>query len=208
MGTTKALLPWGSRCLLAAWVARFAEVGASPIAVVLGADAEFVRASASPDLPEGVEVLWVTNPDPDGTGPRESLLLGLDALPADRAAWFTPIDVPVVDRQTLQAIAEGWASAVAKREDEPMAALPVVDAQRGHPVLAGPVFIARLFQGEPGDRIDGLFEWATRRLVRVPVQATTVLANMNSPADYHGQAPTGEVAEPTVPPDTSGETAD
>jgi len=192
MGRTKALLPWGSQCLVAAWVERFTEAGVSPIVVVLGGDAGMIRAAAEADMPGGAEVLWVTNPAPDATGPRESLLLGLDALPADGPAWFTPVDVPPAELATLQRITRAWTEAVQQREVQPLAAVPVFGDVMGHPVLAGPEFVARLFQGEAGDRIDELLQWATRRLVRVPVDAQAVLADMNSPEDYRGQAPTGE----------------
>lgn len=190
MGTTKALLPWGSRCLVAAWAERLLEVGASRVAVVVGEDGAFVQDAAG--LPDDGRVVWVTNPDADSTGPRESLLLGLDALPADEPAWFTPVDVPVVDAAALRAIVAGWAEAVEEREVAPLAAVPTWQGQRGHPVLAGPDLVSMLFQGERGDRIDELLEWATRRLVVVPVETAAVVRNMNVPADYHGLAPTGE----------------
>ena len=193
MGTTKALLPWGPRCLLASWVLRFMELGVEPIAVVLGPDGALVQSAALADLPADAPVVWVANPQPDTTGPRESLLLGLDALPADRPAWFTPVDVPVVDAGALRAVAAGWGDALESREVEPLAAVPTFKGTGGHPVLAGPAFVARLFQGEPGDRIDELLAWATRRLVQVPVTTPRVLADMNTLADYHGAAPTGDV---------------
>jgi CTP:molybdopterin cytidylyltransferase MocA len=208
MGTTKALLPWGATTLLTAWIARLTDAGVSPIAVVLGDNANLVRRAVREELPEEADVIWVVNPNIGGTGPRESLLLGLDALPADRPAWFTPVDVPPADEGTLRTMSAAWDRALADREVEPLAALPMYRDEPGHPVLAGPAFIARLFQGEPGDRIDELLQWATRRLVRVSVETPNVLADMNSPADYRGHAPTGDFSDDeTVPPqDLAGET--
>jgi CTP:molybdopterin cytidylyltransferase MocA len=178
MGRSKPLLPWGDRSLLAAWIARFRGAGFGPIAVVCGDDIDLIRSAT--DEPN---VLWVSNPDVAGTGPRESLLLALDALPADRPAWFTPVDVPVAPEDVLIAVRDGYVAAV---EDgrAPLAALPTHNGADGHPVLAGPDLIQRLYEGERGDRIDAVFAWASRRLVRVTVDAPQVCGNMNRPEDY------------------------
>ena len=121
---------------------------------------------------------WVENRDVDATGPRESLLLALDALPADRPAWFTPVDVPVVSSAVLAAVSSAYEARV-EAGDEPLAALPTFEGRDGHPVLGGPDFIQRLYEGERGDRIDATFAWATRRLLRVPVDDPAVCGNMN-----------------------------
>jgi molybdenum cofactor cytidylyltransferase len=212
MGRSKPLLPWGRSTLLTAWLTRLAEMGYGPIAVVVGDDGELIQAAVASELPPACDVVWVRNPNPDGTGPRESLLLGLDALPADRPAWFTPVDVPVADAAMLQDIADAWQIALAERAVEPLAAVPTFEGTPGHPVLAGRAFVAMLFEGEAGDRIDELLQWATRRLVRVPVEQARVLADMNFPEDYRGEAPTGDfgggpeasgldLAGTTLPPD-------
>ncbi len=209
MGTTKALLPWGATSLLTAWVSRLTHAGVSPIAVVLGENAALVQTAVRGELPEEADIIWVVNPDPQTTGPRESLLLGLDALPADRPAWFTPVDVPPADEQTLRLMSEAWRQAMAEREVEPFAALPIYSGAPGHPVLAGPAFVARLFQGEQGDRIDELLQWATRRLVKVIVDTPYVLADMNTPSDYRSHAPTGDSShddDADLAPDLAGET--
>ncbi len=179
MGRSKPLLPWGGDLLLGAWIRRFRDAGFGPVAVVCGDDLDAVRAAVGADD----DALWITNPDVDGTGPRESLLLALDALPADLPAWFTPVDVPVVAPEVLAAVASAYRARVAEG-GSPLVALPTYGGRDGHPVLAGPDFIRRLYEGEPGDRIDAVFAWATRRLVRVPVQDEAVLGNMNRPEDY------------------------
>ncbi len=176
MGRSKPLLPWGEDVLLGSWIALLQAVGASPVAVVAGDDLPALRSA----LGARSGVRWVHNPAVDSTGPRESHLLALDALPSDRPAWFTPVDVPPPEARVLQAVAAGYTAAV----EAPFAALPTFDGRDGHPVLAGPTLIRRLYEGEPGDRIDALFAWATRRLVRVPVNDPAVLGNMNRPADY------------------------
>lgn len=187
MGRTKALLPWGDRTLVEAWVERFREAGVERIVVVLGLDAGAVREALPADLP----VSWAVNPEPDTTGPRESLLLGLDALPPDTPAWFTPIDVPVVGGKVLDKLGMAYDRAVQADVDGPgpLAALPSYRRNSGHPVLASPSFVAHLYEGERGDRIDDLLGWATRRQVIVETSDVRVVGNMNRPRDYEAFVP-------------------
>ena len=185
MGTTKALLPWGPEPLLAAWVRRFAEVGLGPVVVVLNPDGAFIRATVEPLLDPGVDVRWAENPAPDQSGLRESLLYGLDALPAGHDAFFTPVDVPVVPAEALRSVRVGFEGA----SPVPLAAVPQWEGAPGHPVLAGPDLVQRLFQGEHGDRVDQLLAWATRRLLRVEVPYPEVAADMDTPEDYARWAP-------------------
>jgi CTP:molybdopterin cytidylyltransferase MocA len=182
MGRGKAGLPWGGQTLLEAWVRRFVGCGCTTVAAVVGGDSALLRAQVDPSLP----IAWAVNDDPAGSGPRESLLLGLDALPADSLTLFTPVDVPVVQQSTILRLIDAWNAA----ETQPLAVLPRIGDRTGHPVLAGADFVQRLYEGERGDRIDAFLGWAQRRLVHVDVEDERVLANMNAPADYAGWAPT------------------
>ncbi len=184
MGRSKAGLPWGDRTLLEAWVERFLEAGVTEIAIVLGPEMEAIRA-ASLDSPN---LRWVCNQQAAETGPRESLLLGIDALSAAAPLWFVPVDVPVVGAEVLEQVRQAY-DARATEDKEPLAALPCYRGSNGHPVLAGPDLIERLFEGEPGDRIDELLSWATRRLVVVEVGDLRVVGNMNRPQDYQAFVP-------------------
>jgi len=190
MGSVKALMPWGDRTLVEAWVARFRECGCEQIVVVLGHQATAIRNA----LPADLGVTWVHNPEAAETGPRESLLLAAAQLEPNQAAWFTPVDVPVVGQETLEAVQRGFSGEGSNAP--PLAALPRYQTQTGHPVLAGPDFFAHLAAGEQGDRIDAIFSWATKRLVHVEVDDLRVLGNMNRPADYLGFAPPAEPVGP------------
>ncbi len=186
MGRSKGLLPWGDRSLLEAWVARFKAAGVPEIAVVLGADSAVIKEQL-PDL----EVTWAVNPEPDTTGPRESLLVGLDALSGEGAAWFTPVDVPVVGADVLARMERAWERAVDADPDGPgpLAVLASYRRRTGHPVLASASFVAHLWAGERGDRIDELLSWATRRQVIVELDDVRIVGNMNRPRDYEAFAP-------------------
>ena len=185
MGRSKASLPWGDRTLLEAWVKRFLEAGVTEVAIVLGPEMEAIR-TASIDLPN---LRWVFNQQAAETGPRESLLLGIDALGASAPLWFVPVDVPVVGAEVLEQVRQAYDDRTAGEEAPPLAALPCYRGSNGHPVLAGPDLIERLFEGEPGDRIDELLSWATRRLVVVEVDDLRVVGNMNRPQDYQAFVP-------------------
>lgn len=178
MGTVKALMPWRGRTLLEAWVDRFREAGCGQIVVVIGHHAEAIREA----VPDDLDVSWVVNRAPATTGPRESLLLAAAKLRTGQAAWFTPVDVPVVGRATLSAVRQDFYSATGGKL--PLAALPCFQGQSGHPVLAGPEFFGHLADGESGDRIDAIFTWAKRRLLHTEVDDIRVLGNMNRPSEY------------------------
>ncbi len=203
MGRNKALLPWGDRTLVEAWVARFRESGVRRVIAVVGADAEMIEATVGPEL--GIE--WARNPEPDTTGPRESFLLGLDRLGADAPVWFVPVDTPVVNASVLRRMRRAWRAAVEADPEGPgpLVALPSYRRQSGHPVLAGTSFIKHLYEGERGDRIDAVLAWATRRQLIVEVDDVRVVGNMNRPRDYEAFAPPAgerwDWSEEAVPPE-------
>jgi hypothetical protein len=143
------------------------------------------------------------------------LLLGLDRLPAGGSAWFTPVDVPVVNSGVLHRMTRAWRRAVEADSEGPgpLVALPSYRRHSGHPVLAGPTFIRHLYEGERGDRIDAVLSWATRRQIIVEVDDVRVVGNMNRPRDYEAFAPppgeSWDWSEEAVPPaDVGGATLD
>jgi molybdopterin-guanine dinucleotide biosynthesis protein A len=87
MGTSKALLPFGSETMLQRVVRLLAEI-VSPIVVVAAVEQEL------PQLPSGVIVARDEN---EGRGPLEGLRAGLKALPPEvDAAYVTSCDVPLL----------------------------------------------------------------------------------------------------------------
>lgn len=176
MGRSKALLPWGDQTLCGAWVDRFREAGVRDIVVVAGPEL--------PVLSEAIDATFVQSIDPEQDGPRESLVLGLDALPSDTPAFFTPVDVPPVSADTLRALMNAYEDAA-----QPFAVVPQRKERTGHPVLAGPDLVKRIFEGERGDRVDELLAWATRRQVLVQIDDRAAFVDMNDTATYEKWAP-------------------
>ena len=87
MGTSKALLPFGSETMLQR-VIRILSGVVAPIVVVAAVNQEL------PELPADV---IVTRDENEGRGPLEALRAGLKALPADvDAAYVTSCDVPLL----------------------------------------------------------------------------------------------------------------
>ena len=87
MGTSKALLPFGSETMLQRVVRILGDLVA-PIVVVAAVDQEL------PPLPHGV---IVTRDENEGRGPLEGLRAGLKALPVESAAaYVTSCDVPLL----------------------------------------------------------------------------------------------------------------
>ena len=88
MGTSKALLPFGSETMLQRVVRLLSDV-VSPIVVVAAGDQP---------LPELHCQVIVTRDEQEGRGPLEGLRAGLKALPAHvDAAYVTSCDVPLLE---------------------------------------------------------------------------------------------------------------
>src|SRR6476620_11737545 len=87
MGSSKALLPFGSETMLQR-VVRLLGTVVSPLVVVAAPE------QALPDLPAAVTITRDENP---GRGPLEGLRAGLKALPTGiDIAYVTSCDVPLL----------------------------------------------------------------------------------------------------------------
>lgn len=174
MGSSKALLPFGSETMLQRVVRLVGEV-VGPIVVVAAVDQEL------PELPSGV---IVTRDEREARGPLEGLRAGLKALPADvDVAYVTSCDVPLLvpdfARQMFD-LARGYDVAVMEIDGftHPLSAvyrrstLPVVEDLLAHDRLR-PMF---------------LFEAVNTRRVR-PEEMTAdpdlrTLRNLNTRDEY------------------------
>src|SRR5690349_5356268 len=87
MGSSKALLPFGSETMLQR-VIRLLGTVVSPLVVVAARD------QTLPELPPDVTIAL---DEREGRGPLEGLRAGLKALPADvESAYVTSCDVPLL----------------------------------------------------------------------------------------------------------------
>lgn len=156
MGQPKALLPVGGRPLLVHHVDALSR-RCERVLVVQGAT------SVQPVAPNEVEV--ITNPLWARTGPAESLKLALCRLAPDARVVVTPVDVPPVPLQALDALLAAGPPAVLCHRNRP-----------GHPVLVEA-------------RAEALLHPGTLREVTAHAQQVETpwggcLLNLNTPADW------------------------
>jgi CTP:molybdopterin cytidylyltransferase MocA len=139
-GMPKALVPYQGRLLVQRAAATLAAGGCDDVLVVLGAEADRVRAAA-PDLPRTVD-----NPDWP-TGMASSLRAGLAALagtPAS-AAVVLLVDMPGVTPSAVRRL-------VALADPGALAMGGYGDQRRGHPVVLGRDHWAGVAASATGDR--------------------------------------------------------
>jgi len=137
-GMPKALVPYPDRLLVQRAADTLREAGVSPTVVVLGAEADNVRAAA-PDLPPTV----VNDDWRSGLG--SSLRAGLTALldsPAE-AAVVLLVDMPGVTAEAVRR--------VTARADADALVMGGYGTRRGHPVLLGRAHWAGVIATATGD---------------------------------------------------------
>ena len=124
MGAPKALAPFDGETCLSLVLRACAEGGVGEPVVVLGHEAEAIRAT----LPEGTRAPF--NPRFLDSGPAESLRIGLEHLPDEaRAFLLFPVDFPLVTGEEVARLVLRW------RETGRRIVVPSHDMRRGHPAL-------------------------------------------------------------------------
>jgi len=181
MGRPKALLPLGDSSFLARLIETFASC-CEPVIVVLGGDAEAVKA----ELPESPPVVSAFNPDHQ-LGMLSSLQTGLAKLPDDsQGVVFTLVDHPRLKVETLQAVLQHFAQPGAE------VVIPRHDGHRGHPVVISRRVADELLtmpkSGSPKDVIRA-HRSAT---VFVDLDDPAIVEDIDTPDDYRTILPDGE----------------
>lgn len=124
MGRPKALLDIRGETFLDRLIRVFAAAGASPV-VVLGNDAERIAAASR----LAATAMLVLNPHPE-LGQMSSLRCGLQGAPAHAdLVFFTPVDSPGVQADTILRLREAWESG-----GRPPVVTPRHSGRNGHPV--------------------------------------------------------------------------
>ncbi|WP_086668738.1 nucleotidyltransferase family protein [Lentzea kentuckyensis] len=137
-GSPKALVPLHGRLFVESAAELLKTAGCDPVVVVLGAQADVVRAKASLD---GVTV--VDNPHWD-TGMGSSLRTGLHAIGTADAVVVLPVDTPGVTVAALHRL-----MALASPDT---LARAVYHGEIGHPVLIGSGHFAGVMASAAGDQ--------------------------------------------------------
>lgn len=139
----KLLVPLRGTPIVVHTAQAYVEAGLRPVIVVVGHDAEGVKAALSP-LP----VIAVHNPD-FAQGQSRSLVHGVHALPAScPAAVIGVADQPFLSSGVIQRLVEMW-----QQSCSPLI-VPRYDGRRGNPVLFDRILFPELLAvtGDQGGR--------------------------------------------------------
>jgi CTP:molybdopterin cytidylyltransferase MocA len=172
MGRPKPLLPWDGSTLVAWQAEQLRQAGAEDVVVVLGYEADAVRAA----LPEGVRpvlnrdyVLGRASSLRVGAGAVEDVVEAVVVLGVDqpRPAWVTRLLIE------------------ARRESDAAVALPRFGERRGHPVVVAGRLLPELRSAGEAER--GLRAVIVRHepeTLVVACASAVVDLDLNTPAEY------------------------
>lgn len=190
LGGGKLLLPWQGRPLIAHLVDAVAQTpDLLSLTVVLGHDAEAVRAAVERRLPALPMPVQFTLNDKWREGLSASLRCGLaSALAAPGGeipggVLFLLGDQPLVTARTLAALVRAHGAARAGNPGHPATA-PAYKGRRGNPVILSPCLFPALMalRGDTGGR--DILQALGDDLLLVPVDDPGVLHDVDTPEAY------------------------
>jgi CTP:molybdopterin cytidylyltransferase MocA len=189
MGSSKALLPLGSLCVLERVVGVVRRAGVDEIVVVTGHEAERL----APVL-ERLSVRVVHNEGYD-RGMFSSVWTGVGALPLDTRAFFVfPVDYALVRPAVLERL-------MAAFSPERHGALhPCCCGRRGHPPLISGRCREELLLADDRDGLEGFLKRTVEDQAEVEVADATILMDMDTVEDHERMlrfAATIEAGDPT-----------
>lgn len=181
-GRSKALLEIGEReTFLTRIIRSFQEAGVNDVAIVVGHEADAVRASL---LEHGVEpfdrgIRLVVNPGYE-SGQLSSLLAGLNAVdgPGVRAMLITLVDVPAVSAATIRRVIDRY------RETNAPVVRPVRGDEHGHPVLIDRRLFDELRRSDPAAGAKPIVRAYASEIGNVAVEDEGAFFDVDTPADY------------------------
>jgi len=177
MGRPKALLPIGSsgQTFFDRVTSTLLEAAVDDIVVVVGADAEAIRAGTRPIT--GVRI--VDNPKYQ-QGQLTSLLAGLRAIDIThaRAALVTLIDVPLVGAATVRTLI------AVHRERDAKIVRPVSNGRHGHPVIFGRALFGELQRADPAVGAKPVVRAHASEMIEVPIDDEGAYIDIDTQEDY------------------------
>lgn len=170
MGAFKPTLPVGGQSMIRRVADMMRRSGASPIVVVTGFRGEELERHL-----EGLDLRFVRNERYYETQMLDSLLLGLEQLPANtRRVLLSPADIPLVAPETVDALLAAEGEFVR----------PLFRDKPGHPVvLSRSIFPAlKSFHGEGG--LKGAVNALGVPITDVPVEDRGTLLDCDTREEY------------------------
>ncbi len=179
MGQPKMLLPWGEVTVIEHVISVFIKAGIEEIIVVTGGAREQVEEAI-----RGYPVRPTHNPE-YGTGEMlSSLQCGLRAPSSQARATLIGLgDQPQVEEGSVRLIREAY-----QRKKSGLI-VPSFQMRRGHPwLVTRPLWDEILEMKSPGSPRDFLNKHASE-IEYVDVNTSSVLADLDTPEDYHKSRP-------------------
>jgi molybdenum cofactor cytidylyltransferase len=178
MGRPKALLPIGKtgETFFGRVTRTLLDAGVDDIVVVVGADAEAIRAGVG--IPPA-SVRIIDNPDYE-QGQLTSLVAGLRALEsaAARAALVTLIDVPFVNVSTVRRLISVY------RERGAPIVRPVSSGRHGHPVIFGRELFDELQRADPAYGAKPVVRAHAAEMIEVPIDDEGAFTDIDTREDF------------------------
>jgi len=193
-GRSKALLEIGEgETFLTHIVRSFHAAGVTEVAIVVGHEADAVRASLidrgirlqpdsnrerlQPDLDRAIRL--VVNPAYE-SGQLSSLLAGLNSIdhPDVRAMLMTLVDVPAASAATIRRVIDRY------RETNAPVVRPVRGHEHGHPVLIDRRLFDDLRQADPSEGAKPVVRAYASEAGNVPIVDEGAFFDVDTPADY------------------------
>ena len=173
MGTPKALLRFQNETFLDRMIRLFAGV-AKPVIVVLGHDAEQVRAG----IERASDAVICVNPDPE-RGMLSSLQCALEAVPEEcEAVMFTPVDHPALQMSTLEELASRF------QQRRAPVTVPTYAGRHGHPVSISRALATELLALPPEAQASDVIHRHVSQTCYVEVDDAAVITDVDDPAAY------------------------
>src|SRR4029450_9008206 len=177
-GRPKALLPIGAsgETFFDRVTRTLLDAGVDDIVVVVGADADAIRAGVRQSA---ASVRIVDNPDYE-QGQLTSLLAGLRAIERARAraALVTLIDVPLVSASTVRRLI------AVHRELGGAIVRPVSKGRHGHPVIFGCELFDELQRANPTQGAKPVVRAHAADMIEVPIDDEGAFTDIDTRADY------------------------
>ncbi len=176
-GRNKLLLPFGGRPLVRHVVTTILASRADPVLVVLGHEAEAVRAALA-ELP----VTFVYNPR-HAEGMTTSIQAGVAAAPADVLGYMICLsDLPLIEAAEYDRLINAFREAHAR--DPACIVVPEFEGRRGNPVLFAAHYRAAILAEERLTGCRGLVQRHPEHVVRVPMPTDHILQDIDTPKAF------------------------
>jgi len=175
MGSTKALLDFGGRPLIARIIESFQAASIDEIIVVTGHEPEKIKSA----LPE-FNVNFVHNDRYEGGGMLSSVQTGVSAMSRDCDAFFLALGDHAPPRpQTLESMIDAW------RESDPAIVLPTLDGKHGHPILISSCLAPEILALTASQTLATIVRGHANDSREVIVDDRAILEDIDTPNDYN-----------------------